>query len=182
MRPLLRRVLDRAIRTSWYPNRRHLQNCELGRGVAASGRVNVNAEGLVQIGKMVTLLDGLLPTTLDCGPNAELILGAYTIVNYGTVIRARKSVKIGLRCMFAAFLQIDDSAGDTQEPKPIVIEDDVWIAHAASIQPGVRIGRGAVVAAGSVVTTDVPAGMLAIGNPARIVSLDVVAHTANKKS
>lgn len=181
MRLLLQRIFNRAKRISWYPNRRHLRNCKLGPGAAAAGRVNVKAEGLIEIDRMVTLLDGLAPTTLECEKDAELTIGAYSIINYGSRISARKSVKIGSRCMFAAFLEIDDSAGGTQEPAPIVVEDDVWLAHAATIRPGVRIGRGAVVAAGSVVTSDVPAGMLAIGNPARIVSLDVVAHGAPPK-
>lgn len=176
MRLLLRRIFSRAKRLSWYPNRRYLRNCKLGPGVAAVGKVNVNAVGLIQIDRMVTLLDGLAPTTLECERDAELVIGAYSILNYGSRIHARKSVKIGSRCMFAAFLEIDNSAGGTQEPAAIVIEDDVWLAHAATIRPGVRIGRGAVVAAGSVVTSDVPPGMLAIGNPARIVSLDVVSH------
>jgi acetyltransferase-like isoleucine patch superfamily enzyme len=52
--------------------------------------------------------------------------------------------------------------------KPIVIEDDVWIGTHAVILPGVRIGRGAVVAAGAIVTRDVPAGVIVAGVPARI--------------
>lgn len=53
--------------------------------------------------------------------------------------------------------------------RPVVIEDDVWIGFGATILKGVRIGRGAIVGAGSVVTRDVPAGMLVCGNPARLV-------------
>lgn len=52
---------------------------------------------------------------------------------------------------------------------PIVIEDDVWIGAAATVTPGVRIGAGAVVAAGAVVTRDVPARCLAAGLPARVL-------------
>ena len=51
----------------------------------------------------------------------------------------------------------------------ITIEDDVWIAANVSVLDGVRIGKGAVVGAGSVVTKDIPAGWLAFGNPARAV-------------
>lgn len=53
--------------------------------------------------------------------------------------------------------------------KPVVIEDDVWIGFKASIMKGVRIGRGAIVAAGSVVTKDVPPFTIVAGNPARTV-------------
>jgi acetyltransferase-like isoleucine patch superfamily enzyme len=48
----------------------------------------------------------------------------------------------------------------------VVIEDDAWIGAGATILPGVRIGRGAVVATGSVVTRDVPAATIVAGNPA----------------
>jgi acetyltransferase-like isoleucine patch superfamily enzyme len=53
--------------------------------------------------------------------------------------------------------------------QPIVIEDGVWVSLAAVILPGVRLGKGCVVAAGAVVTQDVPANVLVAGNPARIV-------------
>jgi acetyltransferase-like isoleucine patch superfamily enzyme len=53
--------------------------------------------------------------------------------------------------------------------KPIVIEDDVWIGFGASIMGGVHIGRGAIIGAGTMVTKDVPAFTLVVGNPMRIV-------------
>ncbi|MDO4181212.1 MAG: DapH/DapD/GlmU-related protein [Bacteroidales bacterium] len=53
--------------------------------------------------------------------------------------------------------------------RPIVIEDKVWIGINATILPGARIGYGAIVGAGSVVTKDVPAMTVVAGNPARII-------------
>ena len=53
--------------------------------------------------------------------------------------------------------------------RPIVIEDKVWIGINATILPGVRIGYGAIVGAGSVVTRDVPPLTIVAGNPARII-------------
>ena len=55
------------------------------------------------------------------------------------------------------------------ENKPVIIEEDVWIAAQAVILPGVRIGRGSVIAAGAVVTKDVPPFSIAGGVPARII-------------
>jgi acetyltransferase-like isoleucine patch superfamily enzyme len=53
--------------------------------------------------------------------------------------------------------------------KPIVIEHNVWIAAGATIIGGVTVGENAVVAAGSVVTRDVPPNTLVAGNPARVI-------------
>lgn len=51
-----------------------------------------------------------------------------------------------------------------------VVEDDVWLGYGATILTGVTIGRGAIVAAGSVVTKDIPAYAVAAGNPAKVIS------------
>lgn len=58
---------------------------------------------------------------------------------------------------------------DVHIPKEVNIEDNAWIGARATIVPGVRIGEGAVVGMGSVVTKDVPAGAVVGGNPARII-------------
>jgi maltose O-acetyltransferase len=53
--------------------------------------------------------------------------------------------------------------------KPVDIGSDVWVGGGALILPGVRIGSRTVIGAGSVVTRDVPDGVLAVGNPCRVV-------------
>ena len=53
--------------------------------------------------------------------------------------------------------------------KPIVIEEAAWVGARAVVLPGVTVRRGAVVAAGSVVTRDVPAGVIAGGSPCRVL-------------
>lgn len=68
--------------------------------------------------------------------------------------------------------------------RPVVIEDDVWIGGGSVVVPGVRIGRGAVVGAGSVVCGDVPAFGVVVGNPARVVKMrgdSMVVHKQNRK-
>lgn len=55
------------------------------------------------------------------------------------------------------------------EAKPIIIENDVWIASNVLIKEGVRVGNGAVVAMGSLVTKDVPPYALVGGNPAKVI-------------
>jgi len=50
-----------------------------------------------------------------------------------------------------------------------VVEDDVWVGNGVIVLDGVTLGRGAVIGAGSVVTHDVPAESVAVGNPARVI-------------
>lgn len=52
---------------------------------------------------------------------------------------------------------------------PVTIEDDVWIGGGSIILPGVTIGRGSVIGAGSIVTRDIPANCVAVGNPCRVL-------------
>lgn len=59
----------------------------------------------------------------------------------------------------------------TLEPRPVVIEDGAWLCLGAMILPGVTVGKGAVVAAGAIVTKDVPAHALVGGNPARVIRM-----------
>jgi maltose O-acetyltransferase len=56
-----------------------------------------------------------------------------------------------------------------KDAPPVVIEDDVWLGARVIILPGIRIGRGAVIGAGAIVTKDVPPYAICVGNPARIV-------------
>lgn len=64
--------------------------------------------------------------------------------------------------------------GHTQEvSSPIIIEDHVWIGVNCTILKGVRIGKGAVIAAGAVVTKDIPAGCLAGGVPAKVLKQNI---------
>jgi len=149
----------------------YLRRCRLGRGVGASGPVEVKVDprGRAEIGDRVTFVGGMTPTRIEVAAGAALTVGGETLFNYGTVIDARAGISIGRRCMFASFVRLADSAGG--KTAPIVVGNDVWVAHGAVIEPGVTIGDGAVVAAGTVVSKDVPAGSMAIGNPARQMSL-----------
>ena len=60
---------------------------------------------------------------------------------------------------------------DGLEELQTIIEDDVWVGHGATIMAGVKIGRGAIIAAGSVVTKDVPAYAIVGGIPAKLIRL-----------
>jgi acetyltransferase-like isoleucine patch superfamily enzyme len=104
-----------------------------------------------------------------------ITIGAHSVVDRDCTLDGRGGIAIGQNVNLAPEVMVltayhdpdsDDFAGIE---KPVVIEDYAWIATRAMILPGVRIGRGAVVGAGSVVTKDVVAGTIVAGNPAKVI-------------
>ncbi|HEX2311802.1 MAG TPA: sugar O-acetyltransferase, partial [Vicinamibacterales bacterium] len=105
-------------------------------------------------------------------------LGDRVFFNFNCVVLDVSPVSIGSRVLFAPAVQIyaathplsaEARAGGLELGKPVSIGDDVWVGGGAIVCPGVRIGERSVVAAGSVVTRDIPAGVLAAGNPCRVI-------------
>ncbi len=148
----------------------------LGRLVGVRGRPYVVADGRIEIGDRVRIYSYLHRTELNVGRGATLSVGDDTFINNGVVLSCRKELRIGARCQVAPqvivmdsdYHEVDDRTGEAKEA-PVVIEDDVWLATRAMILRGVTVGRGAVVAAGAVVTKDVPPYTLVAGVPARTV-------------
>jgi maltose O-acetyltransferase len=137
----------------------------------ATGYVRVVNHGTIRLGQNCDFRGGSIPSEFFVHPGAELIFKDGATINYGVSIECTQRVTLGERCMFAKMVRIRDSDGTTTAP--VTIGADVWIAHGAFIEPGVTVGDGAVISAGSVVTQDVPPRMMAIGNPARNVPLTV---------
>ncbi len=150
------------------------RRCELGERVCATGEVRVVADGTIRIDSRVTFFGGMVPTELVAHRGGRIDIGQSTGLNYGVSIEAFEHISIGSRCLFASMIRLCDRAGTVT--KPIVIEDNVWVAHGVIVEPGVRVGEGAVLSAGAVVTKDVPAGHIAIGNPARTMPIATVAR------
>lgn len=114
-------------------------------------------------------------------PRATIIIGEGTRI-HGSCLHSYASIEIGKRCLVAANCQIIDgsghdlSFGDVEnrintkgDCHPIIIEDDVWIGANTIVLPGVRIGKGSVIGAGSIVTKDIPPMVVAAGNPAKVI-------------
>lgn len=132
--------------------------------------------GRIEIGEKVRMEGRTVPIEMVAYRGAHLTVGDGTFINYGASISAHSRVSIGRRCLIGNYVVIMDSdyhdlIDHTQpgEAAPIVIEDDVWIGVRATILKGVRIGRGSAIGAGAVVTSDIPAGSVAFGVPARVV-------------
>lgn len=112
---------------------------------------------------------------LEVGKNGKLIIKNGTYLNRNTLIIAHKLVEIGRDCKISWDVIIMDSdlhplPGEKNIiEKPIFIGDNVWIGCRVIILKGVKIGNNAVIAAGSVVTKDVPENSIVAGVPARII-------------
>ena len=115
------------------------------------------------------------------GPGAEMVIGGRSFINTNTVINCFNRIEIGSDTAIGDDVRIQDSdnhqileSGTAKEiSAPIMIGKHCWIAKNVVILKGVHIGDGAVIGAGSVVVKDIPAGCLAVGNPARVVKENV---------
>lgn len=116
------------------------------------------------------------PLWVDYGEN--LSIGARTFINYGLTALDVAPISIGACCQIGPHCQLltpihplepSPRAAGVESAAPIVLEDNVWLGGGVIVCPGVRIGHSSVIGAGSVVTRDIPAGVLAVGNPARVL-------------
>jgi maltose O-acetyltransferase len=115
------------------------------------------------------------PLRVDYGAN--LSVGPRTFVNYGLVALDVAAITIGADCQIGPNVQLLTAYHPVEaEPRrakleaaaPITIGDNVWLGGGAIVLPGVTIGDDTVVGAGAVVTKDLPPGVVAVGNPARV--------------
>jgi maltose O-acetyltransferase len=113
-----------------------------------------------------------------CDYGEHIAIGDNVYFNFNCVILDVAPVTIGSRVLFAPGVQIYAATHPTSPSirrsglelgKPITIGDDAWIGGGAIICPGVSIGAGTTIGAGSVVTKNIPAGVVAAGNPCRVL-------------
>jgi maltose O-acetyltransferase len=112
-----------------------------------------------------------------CDYGSNIHLGARVFFNFNCVVLDVCRVTIGDFTLFGPAVQIytathplDAALRRRQEfGKPVEIGSDVWVGGGAIICPGVKIGSRTVIGAGSVVTRDIPDGVLAAGNPCRVI-------------
>lgn len=136
----------------------------------------LNNGGEIQIGSRTCLWpDVKFALMATPGHSSPLIkIGAFASIGDRSQIHCGQLVSIGdfvLISWDVNIIEFDYHApgGGIPEPKPIIIKDEVWIGARCIITKGVTIGKGAILAAGTVVTKDVPSYTLVAGNPAKAI-------------
>ena len=195
---MLAALLREKIRTCYEQRRivrlRRTEGLSIGSGVSFEGIpiITISNGGRIIIGDEVVLnsenrgyhVNMHSPVKLFADqPGSAITIGEKTRI-HGSCLHAYASIEIGRMCLIAAncqlidcgghdlsFSDIDNRINTRGENHPIVIEESVWIGANSIILPGVKIGRGSVIGAGSVVTGEIPPLVVAAGNPARVVKL-----------
>ncbi|MDO5330075.1 MAG: sugar O-acetyltransferase [Bacillota bacterium] len=118
----------------------------------------------------------LSPFIADYGYNVSIGEGSF--INHGAYLMDCAPISIGSHVFIGPNLgaytaihplDIESRNKGLEKAKPIVIEDDVWIASDVTILPGAKIGHGSVIGAKSLVSGEIPPNVLAYGNPVRVI-------------
>ncbi|MBI5493967.1 MAG: acetyltransferase [Deltaproteobacteria bacterium] len=140
--------------------RARLWRCQrVGRDVWVRGIVRVHGGGRVTVGARARMDARTAPIEIHALPGAEIIIGDDVSIRGGASIEARARVVIGDRAHLDGFCKIVDNhfhpvRGDRHarpESQPVVLEPDVVLGWRAVVLPGVTVGRGTFIHAGTVV-------------------------------
>ncbi|MBW4555650.1 MAG: sugar O-acetyltransferase [Trichormus sp. ATA11-4-KO1] len=136
-------------------------------------RSQILQELFAQVGQQITIVP-----PFHCDYGSYIYTGNRLYMNYGCVILDCNLVEIGENVLCAPYVQIYAAYHPT-EPEirlsgrelaaPVKIGNNVWIGGSAIICPGVTIGDNTTIGAGSVVVKDIPANVVAAGNPCQII-------------
>ncbi|MEG0775203.1 sugar O-acetyltransferase [Clostridium sp.] len=116
--------------------------------------------------------------TFRCDYGFNIHFSGMVVINYNCVMLDTSPIHVGKNvfigpgtCLSCAGHAIDSKqrAEGIGNSKPIVIKDDVWIGANCTVCGGVTIGEGSIIGAGSVVTKNIPAGVIAVGNPCKVL-------------
>ena len=134
----------------------------------------VHGAGRVRLGRLA-LRGTTAPVEIGADAGGELTIGERVFINQGATVVASLSITIGDDARIGDYVAIYDTDHHPVEQNaavrraPVKIGRNVWLARGAVVLPGVTIGDHSVVAAGAVVTEDVPERTLVAGNPARVL-------------
>ena len=136
-------------------------------------RARILRELLGSVGK-----DVRIRAPFHCDYGYHIGIGDRTFVNFGAVFLDAGPITIGSDVQIGPNVQLltptheldaDRRRAGWERAVPVTIGDNVWLGGGVIVCPGVTIGDDIVVGAGAVVTKDLPSGVLAVGNPARVI-------------
>lgn len=139
------------------------------------GRVRFKLHGRAVFGRGFIAEGDISTVSVIVRENATLVVGDDVYMNYGVAIEACHEIRIGSHVLMAPLVSVIDDNRHETEPGavrykgPVVIGDNVWLARNVAVIPGASIGDGCVIAANSVVCTEIPPNSLAAGAPARVI-------------
>ncbi len=153
------------------------------RGVRILGHISLRAVEIPRHPRCITLEAGAAldrgVTLLATHDSARIVIGTGVYINRHTILDASERIEIGEGTMIGPFCYLTDhdhtfthgvSAADGPLiSRPTKIGARCWLGAHVTVLKGVIIGEGSVVGAGSVVTKSLPAGVVAVGNPARVL-------------
>ncbi|MFI6288650.1 sugar O-acetyltransferase [Streptomyces sp. NPDC051018] len=176
---------DRMLAGEWYiPDDPELEADTLRRFALCAA---YNANGGAPAEKRAEILGELLGAVGDgvrirppfqCDYGTRISIGDRVFVNFNAVFLDAAPITIGPDAQIGPNVQLltptheldaDRRRAGWEKAEPITIGGNVWLGGGVIVCPGVTIGENTVVGAGSVVTKDLPAGVLAVGNPARVI-------------
>ncbi len=150
----------------------------LANRVRLQGRLIVKNHGELIIGRNVQLCGRIVPIEMKVERGARLVIGDFTLMNYGCSFGVTRCVEIGPHAIIGPYCNIVDSDYHSLDPVhrlkrpeavPVILHDNVWLGARVMILPGVTIGANSAIGAGSVVTHSIPPDVLAAGVPARVI-------------
>jgi maltose O-acetyltransferase len=139
----------------------------------AAGRRRILEDLLGSVGADVTMR-----APFQCDYGYQLHIGARTFVNFGLIALDVATITIGEDVQIGPNVQLltathpldpETRRAKWEAGEPIVIGNNVWLGGGVIVCPGVTIGENTVVGAGAVVVKDLPANVIAVGNPARVL-------------
>lgn len=189
-----------AMFTPPYKGRRHLAFMNLKGYISFSAMIRhdcISFGNNVFIGERVIIYKGAGGGPVDIGAGTNIHNDVIIEVGAGGRLAMGSDTHVQPRCQFSAYkgailigngVQIAPNCGfypynhgfasgipikeqPLQSKGDIVVEDDAWLGFGVVVLDNVRIGKGSVIGAGSVVTSDIPAGAIAAGSPARVIGM-----------
>lgn len=139
-----------------------------GSGIYKAAMFDVGHQGRISVGDYTSIGGG----RIIC--DDEIAIGSFCLISWNVVIMDTYRLPLDMKSRRAVLDQVARTKervipSSYEMPRPVRIDDNVWIGFDACILPGVHVGEGSVVAAKSVVVQDVPAYCVVGGNPARII-------------